>query len=68
MKANEFIGALVLAAGLAVMVGSVSAVMEYRERESLSRQLEEWQRREWINNLLEQRNQEFKQRLKQKAA
>lgn len=64
MNMNEFAGAAVVACGIAIMVGLVMAVIEYRERESLAQQLEEWQQKEWIDNLVDMRRAEFKQTLK----
>lgn len=66
MKLNEFVGAVVVGCGLAIAVGSVMAVLEYRERESLARQLEEWQQKEWVDNLIEMRRQEMLNQIKYK--
>lgn len=66
MKLNEFVGATVVGCGLAIMVGSIMAVFEYRERESLARQLEQWQRQEWVDNLKEMRRQEMLNQIKYK--
>jgi hypothetical protein len=66
MKSNEFVGAAVVGCGLAIMVGSILAVLEYRERESLARELEQWQRQEWVDSLLETRRQEMLNQIKYK--
>lgn len=68
MKANEFVGSVLVACGIAIMVGSTWAVLEYREREELSRQLEQWQQQEWIDNLIEMRRQEMLNHIKYKQS
>jgi len=66
MKPDEFVGMTSIAIGAAILVGSIMAVVEYRERESLARELEQWQRQEWVDNLLETRRQEMLNQIKYK--
>jgi len=66
MKSNEFVGMTSIALGAAILVGSIMAVVEHRERESLARELEQWQRQEWVDNLLETRRQEMLNQIKYK--
>ena len=66
MKPNEFVGMTSIALGAAILVGSIMAVVEHRERESLARELEQWQRQEWVDNLLETRRQEMLNQIKYK--
>jgi hypothetical protein len=66
MKPNEFVGMTSIAIGVAIFVASIMAVVEYRERESLARELEQWQRQEWVDNLLETRRQEMLNQIKYK--
>ena len=66
MKPDDFVGMAAIAIGAAILVGSIMAVVEHRERESLTRQLEEWQRQEWVDNLLETRRQEMLNQIKYK--
>lgn len=68
MKLNELVGATVVGCGLAIMVGSIMAVLEHRERESLSVELEQWQQKEWIDNLIEMRRQEMLNQIKYKPS
>ena len=68
MTFNESVGATVVGCGLVwlVMVWSIMAVVEHLERESLARELEQWQRQEWVDNLLETRRQEMLNQIKYK--
>ena len=66
LKPDDFGGMAAIAIGAAILVGSIMAVVEHRERESLTRQLEEWQRQEWVDNLLETRRQEMLNQIKYK--
>ena len=66
MKPDDFVGMAAIAIGAAILVGSIMAVVEHRERESLTRQLEEWQRQDWVDNLLETRRQEMLNQIKYK--
>ena len=66
MKPDDFVGMAAIAIGAAILVGSIMAIVEHRERESLTRQLEEWQRQEWVDNLLETRRQEMLNQIKYK--
>jgi hypothetical protein len=66
MKSNEFVGMTSIALGAAILVGSIMAVVEHRERESLARELEQWQRQEWVDSLLETRRQEMLNQIKYK--
>ena len=66
MKPDEFVGMTSIAIGVAILVGSIMAVVEHRERETLAPQLEEWQRQEWVDNLLETRRQEMLNQIKYK--
>ena len=47
------------AGALAGAVGGIAAYHDMREREALEQQLREWERKEWIENLLEMRRQEM---------
>lgn len=66
MKPNDFVGMAAIAIGAAILVGSIMAVAEHRERESLTRELEEWQQQEWVDSLLETRRQEMLNQIKYK--
>ena len=66
MKPVDFVGMASIAIGAAILVGSIMAVVEYRERESLARELEQWQRQEWVDSLLETRRQEMLNQIKYK--
>jgi hypothetical protein len=66
MKPDEFVGMTSIAFGAAILVGSIMAVVEHRERESLTRELEQWQRQEWVESLLETRRQEMLNQIKYK--
>ena len=65
MKPNDFVGMAAIAIGAAILVGSIMAVAEHRERESLTHQLEERQQ-EWVDSLLETRRQEMLNQIKNK--
>ena len=47
------------AGAVAGAVGGIAAYHDMRERESLEQQLREWERKDWIENLLEMRHQEL---------
>ena len=47
------------AGALAGAVGGIAAYHDTREREALEQQLREWERKDWIENLLEMRHQEL---------
>lgn len=68
MKLPDFLGLTLVACGIAIMVGSTWAVLESRERESLSREMEQWQQQEWIDNLIEMRRQEMLNQIKYKPS
>ena len=68
MKSPEFVGLAVVSCGIAVLVGSVIALLEYRERESLARELEQLQRQEWIESLIEMRREEMTNQIKYKPS
>lgn len=54
---------LLLAGFAGALAGAIFGIATYRdmqEREALQHQLEDWQYREWINDLVDQRREEFR--------
>ena len=47
------------AGALAGAVGGIAAYNDMKEREALEQELREWERKDWIENLLEMRRQEM---------
>jgi len=47
------------AGALAGAVGGIAAYHDMRERKVMEQQLREWERKDWIENLLEMRRQEM---------
>lgn len=47
------------AGAIAGAIGGVAAYHDMKERQALEQQLQEWERKEWIENLLEMRRQEL---------
>ena len=47
-------------------VGGVAAYRDMQERRALEQQLEEWQRQEWIEELIEMRRREMTNRIEYK--
>lgn len=54
---------LLLAGFAGALAGAIFGIATYRdmqERKELQHQLEDWQHREWINDLVDQRREEFR--------
>lgn len=54
---------LLLAGFAGALAGAIFGIATYRdmqERKELQHQLEDWQYREWINNIVDQRREEFR--------
>lgn len=47
------------AGAMAGAVGGAAAYRDMQERRALEQQLEEWQRQEWVEDLIEMRRQEM---------
>lgn len=47
------------AGAMAGAIGGVAAYRDVQERRALEQQLEEWQRQEWVEDLIEMRRQEM---------
>ena len=60
MSNRNFLYLAIFVCLLAGLLGAVSAYRDMREREELDRELQDWQHRQWVQELLEQRREEFR--------
>ena len=58
-RRRDFLLLAGFAGAMAGAVGGVAAYRDLQERRALEQQLEEWQRQEWIEDLLEMRRREL---------